>query len=117
MSNLEISRAKRLDQRVIELIPELSRAFATKLIEEGKVTVDDTKVLKAGYKLRGNESENVRVDYDMADVANIPVIDLEVLYEDDDCVIINKPLGVLTHSKGLFNAEATVETWLRSRTG
>jgi 23S rRNA pseudouridine1911/1915/1917 synthase len=82
MSNLEVSRAQRLDQRVIELLPLLSRGFAVKLIEQGKVTVDGEPVLKAGYKLR---------------------------------IVINKPLGVLTHSKGDFNPEATVASFLRER--
>jgi 23S rRNA pseudouridine1911/1915/1917 synthase len=113
MSNLEISRAQRLDQKVVELIPELSRGFAARLIEDGKVTVNGIVQRKAGYKLR--EGEAVAVDYDVSELTQIPEIDLPVLYEDDDCVVINKPVGVLSHSKGAFNPEATVATWLRSR--
>ncbi len=111
MSNLEVSRAQRLDQKVIELIPELSRSFAVKLIEDGKVLVNGTPQLKAGSKVR--DYDDVVVDYDVAELEDIPDITLEVLYEDDDCVVINKPVGVLTHSKGAFNPEATVATWLR----
>ncbi len=114
MSNLEISRAQRLDQKVVELIPELSRASGTKLIEQGKVTVNDKVITKAGHKLRPDDV--VLVDYDISQLAEIPTVELEVLYEDNDCVVINKPVGLLTHSKGEFNPEATVETWLRSRT-
>lgn len=113
MSNLEISRAQRLDQKVIELLPELSRGFAARLVEDGKVTVNGTIQTKAGYKLRAGD--DVAVDYDMSQVAEIPDIDLPVLYEDDDCVVILKPVGVLSHSKGAFNPEATVASWLRSR--
>lgn len=113
MSNLEISRAQRLDQKVVELIPELSRAFAAKLVEQGKVTINGVPQIKPGYKLR--EGEEVAVDYDVQELAAVPDIDLPVLYEDDDCVVIYKPVGVLTHSKGAFNPEATVATWLRSR--
>jgi 23S rRNA pseudouridine1911/1915/1917 synthase len=113
MSNLEISQAQRLDQKVIEIIPELSRGFAARLIEDGKVTVNGTPQHKAGYKLRAGDE--VAVDYDISQLADIPEIDLPVLYEDDDCVVINKPVGVLSHSKGVFNPEATVATWLRSR--
>jgi 23S rRNA pseudouridine1911/1915/1917 synthase len=51
----------------------------------------------------------------MAELEAIPEIDLPVLYEDDDCVVIYKPVGVLSHSKGAFNPEATVATWLRTR--
>jgi 23S rRNA pseudouridine1911/1915/1917 synthase len=113
MSNLEISRAQRLDQKVVELIPELSRGFAARLVEEGKVAINGTVQRKAGYKLR--ESDEVTVDYDVTQLEQIPDIDLPVLYEDDDCVVINKPVGVLSHSKGAFNPEATVASWLRSR--
>lgn len=113
MSNLELSRAQRLDQRVIEQIPTLTRSFAVKLIEEGKVSVNDKPVLKAGYKMR--EGDEVTIDHDEAEFHKIPKNDLEVLYEDDDCVVISKPIGLLSHSKGAFNPEPTVATWLRGR--
>jgi 23S rRNA pseudouridine1911/1915/1917 synthase len=113
MSNLEISRAQRLDQKVIELVPTISRAFAAKLIEQGRVTVNGSMQDKAGYKMR--EGDVVEVQYDETEEAKIPDITLPILYEDDDCVVINKPVGVLTHSKGAFNPEATVASWLRNR--
>jgi len=113
MSNIELSRAQRLDQKVVELIPDLSRGFAVRLIEDGKVSVNGTVQTKAGYKLR--ESDEVAVDYDVSQLEQVPDIDLPVIYEDDDCVVISKPVGVLSHSKGVFNPEATVATWLRSR--
>lgn len=111
MANLELSQAQRLDHRVVEMIPSISRAFAGKLIGQGRVRVNGTPVEKAGYKLR--QGDTVEVEYNQKDEANIPDIKLPVLYEDDDCVVINKPVGVLTHSKGAFNPEATVATWLR----
>lgn len=113
MSNLEISRAQRLDNKVVELLPLLSRSFAGKLIEQGRVTVNGEVISKAGHKLR--ENDVVSVDYSVADEPPIPKINLPILYEDDDCVVINKPVGLLTHSKGAFNPEATVATWLRER--
>lgn len=113
MANLEISRGQRLDHKVIELIPQLSRAFASRLIEDGKVLVNGEVVRKAGQKLRADDT--VIVDYDVQELKRIPDIELPVLYEDDDCVVINKPVGILAHSKGVFNSEATVATWLRSR--
>ena len=113
MANLNISRAQRLDQKVIELIPQLSRAYATRLIEEGKVAVNGTPVLKPGYKLR--MGDEVVVDYDTGELDQVPDIELPVLYEDDECVVINKPVGVLSHGKGIFNQEATVASWVRKR--
>ena len=82
MANLEISRAKRLDQKVVELIPELSRASGSKLIEQGKVTVNGTSQTKAGYKLR--PGDQVAVNFDLKQLEDIPTISLKVLYEDDD---------------------------------
>lgn len=113
MANLDISRAQRLDQKVVEVFPQISRAFAAKLIEQGKVAVNGEVETKPGYKLR--ENDEVTVDYDPVELEQIPDIDLPVLYEDDDCAVINKPVGVLSHSKGAFNPEATVATWLRGR--
>ncbi len=113
MSNLEISQARRLDQQVVEQLPSISRAFAAKLIERGQVSVNGNMVDKAGYKMRYGDV--VEVNYDESEQAEIPHIDLPILYEDDDCVVINKPVGVLSHSKGAFNPEATVASWLRSR--
>lgn len=113
MSNLNSSRGTRLDQKVIELIPSLSRSFAAHLVEVGKVSVNGNVLTKAGYKLRKHDT--ITVDYDPSQLDQIPTIDLPVLYEDDDCVVINKPIGVLSHSKGAFIPEATVATWLLSR--
>lgn len=113
MSNLEISRAERLDQYVVRQIPAFSRSFATRIIEEGNVLVNGEAQLKAGYKIRPDDK--IKITYDEAAQEQIPAIELPVVYEDDDCVVINKPVGLLTHSKGTFNPEATVSTWLRSR--
>lgn len=112
MSEAEEFKPMRLDQYVAGELPELSRASAAKLIEQGKVEVNGEIQTKAGYKLR--QGDAVTIDYDAAP-PEIPDIELEVLYEDDDCVVINKPVGLLTHSKGAFNPEATVATWLGSR--
>jgi 23S rRNA pseudouridine1911/1915/1917 synthase len=113
MANLELSRAQRLDQKVVELFPDIPRKYAVTLIESGKVTVNDEVIQKAGYKLRGESV--VVVDYDPKQLDEIADIDLEILYEDADCIVLHKPLGVLTHSKGAFNPEATVASFIRKR--
>ncbi len=102
-----------MDQYVIRQLPELTRSFASKLIEQGRVTVNGEPQHKAGYKLR--ESDKVKIDHNASDLPDIPEIKLEVLYEDDDCAVISKPVGLLSHSKGAYNPEATVESWLKSR--
>lgn len=110
MSNLNVSRAERLDMRVIAMYPDLTRSVAAKLIEQGKVTVNGLVVTKAGYKLKAGDE--IIADYNYELMTAIPSIEIPVLYEDDDCVVVNKPAGILTHSKGEFNPEATVASWL-----
>ena len=100
----------RLDVHVLGLFPSLSRASVQKLIDEGRVAVDGEAQTKSGYKVK--IGSKVKVDYDPDNLPDIPAIDLPVLYEDDDCVVIDKPIGLLSHSKGAFNPEATVATWL-----
>jgi 23S rRNA pseudouridine1911/1915/1917 synthase len=113
MSSLEPAKNIRLDQYIVELIPELSRSFGSKLIEQGKVSVNGEIITKAGFKL--HSTDKIKVDFDIAELKRIPDIELPILYEDDDCVVIDKPVGVLSHSKGTFNPEATVASWLSHR--
>lgn len=103
---------QRLDVFVASKMTRLSRAFIQKLGDLGKITVQGNQV-KAGYKVRLGDV--VDVDYDEAELDNIPDIDLPVLYEDNDCIVINKPAGVLTHAQGKLGSEATVATFLRDK--
>lgn len=110
MANLDISRAERLDMRVIAMYPDLTRSVAAKLIEAGKVTVNGKVVDKPGHKLKAGDE--IYADYNYELMTAIPSINLPVIYEDDDCVVVDKPVGILSHSKGDFNPEATVASWL-----
>lgn len=101
----------RLDQKVVELVPEISRASAAKLIASGKVKINGEPVTKASASV--SSKDKLFVDYQPQE---LPIIELPVIYEDDNCVVINKPVGVLSHSKGNFNSEATVASWLAPKT-
>jgi len=103
---------QRLDVFVTSKMPRLSRAFIRKLSDTGKITKQGEQ-LKAGYKVR--EGDVIDVAYDEAELDVLPTISLPVLYEDDDCVVINKPAGVLTHAQGILSTEATVATFLRDK--
>jgi 23S rRNA pseudouridine1911/1915/1917 synthase len=105
--------AERLDQYVVGRQPGLSRSYAAHLIKEGRVKVNGVSVTKASHRVR--PGDKIDIEHDPAQ-AEIPEIDLPVLYEDRSCVVIDKPAGILTHSKGGFNPEATVATWLAGRT-
>lgn len=103
---------RRLDQYVVQQVPGISRAQAAKLIVQGEVTVNGHKVTKASFKLQPDDS--VAVNFQPRQVV-VEELELPILYEDDDCLVINKPVGVLAHSKSAYNPEATVASWLAPR--
>lgn len=110
MDKVEKVSPERLDQYVVTQLSDVSRAFAAKLIEQGFVRVNNLAQLKPGYRLRA--TDRIDIDYTVADTVKPPNVNIPILYEDRDCVVINKPIGLLTHSKGAFNPEATVASWL-----
>jgi len=87
----------RLDKFLKEKVAGFSRSQLQSLIEAGKVQVDDEKVLKPAFKLE--QGQNVRVELpepeqELLQAENIP---LEVIYEDEHVVVINKPAGMIVH--------------------
>lgn len=102
----------RLDIYVQSRLPNLSRAYIQKLITQQRIRVNGVPE-KPGYKLRAQD--RVIIDYDPSELEAIPHHELPILYEDEDCLVIDKPTGILSHSKGAFNPEATVATFISSR--
>ncbi|HSX32855.1 MAG TPA: RluA family pseudouridine synthase [Candidatus Saccharimonadales bacterium] len=102
----------RADVLLARMHPEYSRAALAKLFSSGLVMAGD-RTLKAGDKLPA--STTLRADLTPLQPVTT-AIDLPILYENDNCVVINKPAGVLTHAQGTFNPEPTVASFLRSRT-
>jgi len=83
---------------------EYSREFIQKLISNELVKVNG-KVVKASYKLRSNDEIEV-FDEDLIEENNIdPVkMDLNIVYEDEDVMVINKPSGLVVHpGSGNYN--------------
>lgn len=108
----EESVGKRADVFVAEKLPELSRSSIQKLASQGKLLINKTAE-KTSMKLKAGME--VALDYDIALLSEIPDIDIPVLYEDENCIVMDKPKGVLTHSKGVFNPEATVATFIANK--
>jgi 23S rRNA pseudouridine1911/1915/1917 synthase len=108
------TEASRLDVFVVQSIPDASRSFASSLCDQGKVSINGVVTYKTSAKVKAGDIIEIEFDKKLADT--IPEISLEILYEDDDCIVIIKPDGVLTHSKGAFNPEATVSSFIRPYT-
>jgi 23S rRNA pseudouridine1911/1915/1917 synthase len=109
----EVDAQQRLDVYLTEKMHELSRSFIKKLCDMDKIKVNGI-VVPAKHKVKAGDK--ITVDYDLNQLVNIPKIDIPIIYEDKDCVVIDKPAGLLTHSKGNFNPEPTVATWLEPKT-
>lgn len=101
----------RLDQRLKEHYPDLSRAYIAKLISAGQATVNGIVVIKP----RQAVTDSDKIKLNVPAVSEPEDVEIPVIYEDDNLVVIDKPAGLLSHSKGGFNPEPTVATWLNSR--
>src|SRR5260221_14114160 len=85
---------QRLDQFLRGELPEHSRAFLQKLIEQGYVVVNSGAV-KASYKMRAGDKVSVEIPPPRPLATRPEEIALEILFEDDDLIVVNKPAGLV----------------------
>lgn len=102
---------QRLDQLLAKKC-QISRSHLVKLLEATPATVNGSPQ-KPSYLLR--LGDKIDFAYQPPQQQTTPKIDLPILYEDADCLVINKPIGLLSHSKGAFNPEATVATFIEPK--
>ncbi len=89
---------RRLDQYLAAHLPEVSRARVQQLIDKGDVLVNDTSA-KASLRLRGGERIVVTGPPAAPPLRAIAEeIPLDIVYEDDDLAIVNKPAGMMVHA-------------------
>lgn len=92
----EESKNQRLDAFLASSLDGLTRSQATRLIESGEVAVDGKPVSKS-YKLAGGEDIAVTLP-EPEPVEAVPQdIPLDVVYEDADVIVVNKPSGMVVH--------------------
>lgn len=96
----------RIDQYLAHLFPEFSRGSIQKWISSGQVLIN-TETCKAKYKLKGYESINVNVSIEATVEDQPQKMDLEILFEDADIMVVNKPAGLLVHP-GSGNPDGTL---------
>ena len=86
----------RIDAWLAAVLTDVTRSAAQRLLEEGRVTKDG-KALAKNYKLTGSETLEVSLpDPEPVDVVpqNIP---LDIVFEDGDVIVVNKPKGLVVH--------------------
>ena len=86
----------RLDKALVSLLSDKSRSYIGKLIDENRCLVND-KIAKASLKVFTNDV--VQIDIPEVKPLNIEKedINLDIIYEDKDIIIINKPQGMVVH--------------------
>jgi len=100
---------QRLDKFLSSIFDKFSRSQIQKFIENGKVFVND-KSLKSSYVLRKDDKISVKELVQEKQVIKKKKTNLEVLYEDENVIAINKPAGLIVHplEGGKYNGESVV---------
>lgn len=89
-------KAGRLDTFLTGVMPEYTRSRIQSLIKNGSITVNGNTV-KAGFELAGGESISLTIPELKALAVTEENIPLNVLYEDKDIIVIDKPQGMVVH--------------------
>jgi 23S rRNA pseudouridine1911/1915/1917 synthase len=90
------SSGERLDKVLANELADLSRSQCQRLIRSGLVTVDG-KLGKASQRLSGGERIEVIIPEIVESEVSAEPIPLDIRYEDEDIVVINKPAGMVVH--------------------
>jgi 23S rRNA pseudouridine1911/1915/1917 synthase len=105
---------QRLDRAVALHCAQLSRTRVQELIDAGLVLVNGSAAKKGSVRLRGGEKITLEAQERPVIVAKAEAIPLDVLYEDEDVLAINKPAGMTVHA-GAGNVSGTLVNALLGR--
>jgi 23S rRNA pseudouridine1911/1915/1917 synthase len=87
---------ERLDKYIASRLPRLSRSAIKRLIEKGLVAVEG-KARKASYKVKAGEEISILVPKEEPLELRAESIPLDVIYEDEDVIVVVKPAGMVVH--------------------
>lgn len=93
----EDSGGTRLDAYISSQIEELSRNYAQQIIESGCVSVNGKEELSKKAKVKSGDS--IEIDYPEPETLNVEPQDIpiDIVYEDDDVIVVEKPRGMVVH--------------------
>lgn len=98
---------KRLDQAIAQMFPDYSRSRLKDWILAGNVTVNGEVLTRAREKMYGGEVITINAEVEAELRFEAQDIALDIVYEDDDILVINKPAGLVVHP-GAGNPDGTV---------
>jgi 23S rRNA pseudouridine1911/1915/1917 synthase len=88
---------QRIDKFIAFAFQELTRAKVQNLIDERKVFVNESLVEKTSYKVKFDQVIRINLDSEVQSTVTPTAIDLDVVYEDDNLIVINKPIDMVVH--------------------
>jgi 23S rRNA pseudouridine1911/1915/1917 synthase len=89
-------QGQRLDQTIAKLLPQYSRACLQRWIKNGHVLLNNATT-HSKYKVRGGESVEINAPLEVHERWEPQSIALEIVYEDDALLVVNKPAGLVVH--------------------
>lgn len=106
----EFSESTRIDSYLAEIMPDFSRSKIQTLIKNGKILVN-TLQKKPSYELKAGDIITGELENDIIKIEpeNIP---LEIVWEDENMAVVNKPSGMLTHPTTLETSKTLVNALL-----
>lgn len=87
----------RLDKAVADQLPDISRARIQNFIADGGVSVGNVVKKTSSFKVQGGEEITVSIPPAVEDTPQSQDIPLDIVYEDDDLLVINKAAGMVVH--------------------
>ncbi len=88
--------SSRIDSALTSLLPDFTRSAVARLIENGNVLVNE-KIVSKSYKVSPGDEISVLIPDPQPDCAFPEDIPLDIVYEDDDLLVVNKPKGMVVH--------------------
>lgn len=103
----EDQNLKRVDQFIVEELPTFSRTKISKLIKEGALLVNNETIKESSKKISFKDELELIVPEPVVTDLKPQKIALDVVYEDDDLLVVNKPIGMVVHP-GAGNPDGTL---------
>lgn len=92
----ENNSGERIDKFLSDMLSSYSRSYVQKLISDSLVLVDN-KNIKSNYKLKAGDAITIYIPVPRELEVTPENIPLDIIYEDDDIIVINKPKGMVVH--------------------
>lgn len=112
MLKFTASKKERLDKFLAGLIPEFSRGRIQKAIKDGLVLVGGKRIMETDFQLK--ENDEVELPELVKEEMKASLLELKVVFENDDVAVIDKPAGMVVHP-GAGNTEDTLAQALMTR--